>query len=113
MKMPRPARRVYRTLRPGWGSRGGSCWRAIRQGIANWKLIEADERWEQVTVAAPRLVNSNIGSKDFPCLRKLIAKAPAQRPPGCGLPVGRRTRQGKVTEHRVQTFVVLDLFLVG
>jgi hypothetical protein len=70
MKMPRPARRVYRTLRPGWGSRGGSCWRAIRQGIANWKLIEADERWEQVTVAAPRLVNSNIGSKDFPMPQK-------------------------------------------
>jgi hypothetical protein len=42
------------------------CWRATRQGIANWKLIEADECWEQTTLAAPSLVESYVGSIDFP-----------------------------------------------
>ena len=78
MKMPRPARRVYRTLRPGWGSRGG-----------------ADERWEQVTVAVSPPSQLQHRIERFPhASEKLIAKAPAQRPPGCGLAAGRRTRRG-------------------
>ena len=65
MKNPRPARRVYGTVLSGWRSRGGICWRATRQRIADRKLIEADERREQATTPALGVTESNIGSIDF------------------------------------------------
>ena len=36
------------------------CRRATWQGIADWKLIAADERWEQATVAAPSFADGDI-----------------------------------------------------
>ena len=65
MRKPRPARRVYCTVVSGWRSKGGRCWRATRQGIADRKLIEADERRVQATTPAPGVTESNIGSIDF------------------------------------------------
>ena len=57
----------------------------------NWlKLIAT---MEVEAVLAVLHLESNIGAIDFPCLRKLIEKAAAQRPPGFALPVAPRTRR--------------------
>ena len=59
MKIPRPAKRLYRILGTGWRSGDGPCWRATRQGIASRKLIQT------MSGGVGRKVGAPIGWKDF------------------------------------------------
>ena len=51
------------------GNSGRLRWRATRQGIAGWRLIDADERREWARLPLPAF-SFHIGSIDFPMPRK-------------------------------------------
>src|SRR6266566_9813818 len=69
------------------GSGGELCWRATRQGIPGWKLIETMAAGADHKIGPPPVPETDIGSIDFPCLKKLIfgasAKAAQSGAPPC------------------------------
>ena len=70
------------------------------------ETLEADERWEQATVAAPslvNLVNSDIGSKEFPMPRKTHSESCRAAAYWLTASWASNSARGQVTQRQAQT----------
>lgn len=107
MQKNRPAIRLWRKMIYGWRSGGGSCWRAIRRGIASWKLIETMRSGAALTPFPDRF--KQIGSKDFPMPENSSSKLPRTGLLLLRDEVGLKFSRRHIADRGVKAFLAVNL----